>query len=816
MSSQANAPSTNGGAHEAADENTPLIGNRGEGTQDGEGLGESQNGDVDGAGFAAQVKRWRQQRWISFAVSLVLMTIVIVLLVLFGIYRSRSTVMAHGLCLTPACVHAASEILYNLSPKYQDIDACTNFDALVCDGWRANHDPRPDQGSIGTFNSMAEDGASLLRHILEAPYPNASSHSHFSPGSLSVSMSSIDQDNFEELQRGYNACMDLDGIRKVGIDPLIDLLVELEGVYPEKLPSPNPPQPTFPPTPPKPPVPPVENVSFGMPEVMIFLRNRGIGGIVDIGVGADDKNPDDVVIMASPPFSAGLPAKSYYESDAVLAKYKAAIGAVFNNLVKHAPTIMEDYSELAGKVVDLEKQLSEHVPELEDLYDVTKSYNVMSVQETAKLAPQLGLEQILEAFVPKDYKLRNMITSFPEYLKSVSTILDKTPRVTLQAYFVWRATQSLAGAVESDDLKPYTQFINLLQGKDADATPERWRTCVAHVKGTLGWYLSRFYIEAAFSAKAKDLGNGIIKDIKDQFISRIKTLDWMDDEVKDLAIKKVNKIVQKVGYPDASPDIMDPKGLRDYYKGLNVSSSFFDNVLASRKFASDQSWNDLGKPTDRAQWAMYSPEVNAYYNPPGNEIVFPAGIMQFPVFGEELPSYINYGAFGAVAGHELSHAFDNSGRHYDVDGKYANWWTNDTINAFEDRAECFVDQYSKFTAPGPNGTTLHVNGRQTLGENIADAGGLTAAYDVWQKHRESYPDKDLPGLAEYFTQEQLFYIAYGSFWCSKYTDSALQRTIVTDPHSPNYARIEGAAMQNSRGFREAFGCKQKEPVCELW
>lgn len=261
---------------------------------------------------------------------------------------------------------------------------------------------------------------------------------------------------------------------------------------------------------------------------------------------------------------------------------------------------------------------------------------------------------------------------------------------------------------------------------------------------------------------------------------------------------------------------MDPPSLRDYYQGLHITNNFFDNVISVREFGVNQSWSQLGKPTDRDQWGMMSSDVNAYYNPAGNEIVFPAGILQFPVFGSDLPSYINYGAFGAVAGHELSHAFDNNGRHYDMSGNYSDgWWTDHTIEEFKQRAECFVEEYDKFTADGVNGTVLHVNGRQTLGENIADAGGLSAAYAVWQRRRESYPDTHLPGL-EYFSQEQLFYVAYGTFWCSKYTPAALTRSIFTDEHSPNFARINGAAMLNSRGFREAFNCPVKDPVCELW
>lgn len=211
---------------------------------------------------------------------------------------------------------------------------------------------------------------------------------------------------------------------------------------------------------------------------------------------------------------------------------------------------------------------------------------------------------------------------------------------------------------------------------------------------------------------------------------------------------------------------------------------------------------------------MTADTVNAYYQPAGNEIVFPAAIMQFPVFGGGFPGYVNYGAFGSVAGHELSHAFDNNGRHYDPNGHYADWWTNHTVEEFTKRADCFVEEYSKFTVVGTNGP-VHVNGELTLGENIADAGGLSASWNAWKARRQDYPDQDLPGL-DYFTQEQLFYLAYGNFWCSKYTKAALTRGILTDPHSPNMWRLQGAAMMNSRGFKEAFNCPVKEPTCELW
>jgi len=260
---------------------------------------------------------------------------------------------------------------------------------------------------------------------------------------------------------------------------------------------------------------------------------------------------------------------------------------------------------------------------------------------------------------------------------------------------------------------------------------------------------------------------------------------------------------------------MDPPTLLDYYQSVNITpSSFFANALAMSRFAVSQEWSSLGKPVDHDEWGMTVPTVNAYYNPPGNEIVFPAGIMQFPVFGVDLPQYISYGAFGSVAGHELSHAFDSNGRHYDQSGNYTDWWTNNTIAGFKDRAECFVGQYHNFTVPGPDDKPLPVNGKLTLGENIADAGGVASSFSAWKKRQEETPNQHLPGL-DFFSKEQLFFVSYANWWCGKSTKEAAISRIYSDPHAPKWARILGT-MANSRDFKTSFQCPSTEPVCELW
>lgn len=327
--------------------------------------------------------------------------------------------------------------------------------------------------------------------------------------------------------------------------------------------------------------------------------------------------------------------------------------------------------------------------------------------------------------------------------------------------------------------------------------------------------MSRFFVEKAFSAEAKDFGDTIITDIKTEFTKKLESADWMDKDTTKKAVEKVHNIVQKIGYPTKSPDIMNPSKLKDYYETVNVTSDgFFRNALAIRKFGVEEEWSAYGKPVDRDQWDMTVPTVNAYYNPPGNEIVFPAGIMQFPVFDVDVPAYMSYGAFGSVAGHELSHAFDSTGRHYDQNGNYTDWWSESTVKAFKEKTECFVSQYANFTVPGPDDKPLHVNGRLTLGENIADAGGLSASFQAWKRRAAEKANKDLPGL-EHFSQEQLFFVSYSNWWCGKTRkDTAINR-IYTDPHAPKWARILGT-MANSREFRESFQCKAKEPTCKLW
>ncbi|KAF2028529.1 peptidase family M13 [Setomelanomma holmii] len=688
------------------------------------------------------------------------------------------------LCLSPACVHAASEILYNLSPDYKELDACDNFEELVCGGWRDRHDLRADQGDAFTGTIMSEQSELLLRHILEAPYPKDSQHSYFSPMQLLAVKKSADEQNFDKMKAAYDACLNEDKIKEAGAEPLFKVLDEVKKLYSTSA-----------------------SHSHALKDVILLLSKYGISSLVSTGTGADDTDPDTVIVAVSAPYSFGLPSKERYEDEKLVEKYRTVAIEVLSKLFP------DQDKNVFGKIIDLEKKLAAASPDSEDRDDVTKYYNPMLIDEADAIAPEIELKTLIHDLTPT--KVERVIVMAPNYLKELSVILAATDKEVLQSYFAWKAVQSFSVYVDADAVKPYKRFRNVLAGKDPDSAPERWRTCVAHVDDGLGWILSRFFVEKAFSAEAKEFGDTIITDIKTEFAKKLEAADWMDDDTTAKAVEKVHNIIQKIGYPTKSPDIMEPSVLSAYYKSVNVSSdAFFQNALSMTRFAVDFEWSALGKPVDRDQWGMTVPTVNAYYNPPGNEIVFPAGIMQFPVFDVGAPAYMSYGAFGSVAGHELSHAFDSTGRHYDQNGNYTDWWSNATVEAFKEKAECFVSQYANYTVPGPDDKPLHVNGRLTLGENIADAGGLSASFQAWKRRAAEKPNKDLPGL-EHFTQDQLFFVTYSNWWCGKSRkDTAINR-IYTDPHAPKWARILGT-MANSREFRESFKCKSKEPTCQLW
>ncbi|KAL5000245.1 hypothetical protein BDV10DRAFT_40155 [Aspergillus recurvatus] len=726
---------------------------------------------------------WPSRSWLPALCYATLWTVSVFLLMTAGylvssVLKPSNNDAPHAeaptICQTPECVNAASEILRNLDPNYADIDPCTDFDQYVCGGWRNQHDMRSDQGSIFAGTYMEEASQTRLRHLLESFEPS-------NPADLKI---------FEKLKAGYNACFDEDAVKKRGNEPLMKLLDDFEKIY--SLGSAT------------------DGPEAGLTDAVLYLYKTGVPALVLPSVSPDDRDPDNVVIFLTPLRKIGLPAREYYNDTQTVSDYTAVVEKVLGQFVES-----KKENQFLKDVVAFESALADVTPTTQVQEDVTQYYNPRSIEETESLLPQILISDIISDLAPSDYETDRLIVGSPSYMKSLSKILADTPRETIQYFFKWKIIQAYSEHFESTEIEPLRQFNNAIAGKDPQAKKDRWRKCITTVDEDLGWILSRFYVLDAFPEESKKLGDQIVSDIKERFVFTLDQTNWMSPEVRKLGIQKVGNIVQKIGYPTKSPNVMDPADVEKYYQSLSISNdTYFENGLAVSRFVVEKEWSELGKPTDRNQWGMTAPTVNAYYNPPGNEIVFPAGIMQPPVFhGNGAPLYLSYGAFGAVSGHELSHAFDSTGRHYDETGNYTDWWDEKTVKNFEDRAQCFIDQYSQFTVHGKD-SELHVNGRLTLGENIADAGGLAAAYHAWKKRDEAHSDPILPGLSA-FSKEQVFFISYANWWCSKTTPEKAQEAIYNDPHAPKPARIIGT-MANSLEFKEAFNCPNKQPACKLW
>ena len=309
-------------------------------------------------------------------------------------------------------------------------------------------------------------------------------------------------------------------------------------------------------------------------------------------------------------------------------------------------------SEMVSGLMQFEIKLAEARPDEEDLENVIKAYNPLTSCELQQLVPQLSLDKIIRKLAPTGYTAKYVIVSSPSYMQNMSDIVDGTPKEIVQAYMVWKTVQAYSSRVEDPLMLPLRRFTNELEGKEPDAREERWRTCIRSCDNNLGWSLSKFFVDEAFSPKDKQFGDQIIDDIKDSFVALLREADWMEKNVRDIAEKKVAAIDKKIGYPVSNPDILDAKALEKYYAPLKISDDqHFQNGLHAAQFEVSLDWAKLGTPSRHDEFGMSAPTVNAFYSPSDNEIVFPAGIMQGPVFyGPDVPQYLTYGAFAAVAG----------------------------------------------------------------------------------------------------------------------------------------------------------------------
>ncbi|WRT67335.1 uncharacterized protein IL334_004305 [Kwoniella shivajii] len=483
----------------------------------------------------------------------------------------------------------------------------------------------------------------------------------------------------------------------------------------------------------------------------------------------------------------------------------------------------ERMDKLASQVVHFERELMRAGADPEYLFNPHYAYNPYSTKTVSKMLPFLDIPTYLSSFAPRSFPA-NITVTHPPYLKSVTNLIDKTPDHVLSGYFVTRLALTYAGALgpKVTIRQEKKRLEDVLKGIKKGTEENRQDVCLNWVDEIIGFIAGREFVREAFSPEAKADGEHIIRAIVKAFTEKLPHISWMDAESAKAAQKKAGAIIPKIGYP-LSPNTTDPTSLQNWYGRLTIDErDFFGNVLSSTLLEETRTWAGLGRRRNRDSWEMYPQTVNAYYSPPDGEIVFPAGILQPPFYSQSWPAHLRFGAFGAVAAHELTHAFDNSGSQYDEKGRLRDWWTKQTVKDFEERAQCVAKQYSKYYVHDADGKKVYVNGNLTNGEDIADS-GLAQAFLAWKNTVSDSKSKDsekLPGLN--FSDEQLFFLAYARVWAQLTRPATAVSRIRTDPHSPPNWRAVGT-LKNLDAFHKAFGCKvgsgmnpPKKDQCELW
>ncbi|MDB5031524.1 M13 family metallopeptidase [Mucilaginibacter sp.] len=521
----------------------------------------------------------------------------------------------------------------------------------------------------------------------------------------------------------------------------------------------------------------------GVISEMVYERVNGEGSpLFGFGVGQDSKHPTKNIVE----FGQGgtsLPDRDYYlKDDARTKKIQDAYKHYIVTLFTLTGTGKADAEKNAATIFTMETTLAKAQLSRTAMRDPNKTYNKFAVRDFNKTTPHLNWAQLMPLM--KVSGQDTVLVAQPEFFKAADALLAATAVADWKIYLQWNILKGSAGALSSPFVKANFEYSSALSGQKVQA-PRNERIS-GLVDGSLGELLGQLYVEKYFTPAAKQYMVNLVNNLKVTLGERIQHLDWMSDETKAKALKKLAAFTVKIGYPDK----WQP------YTGLEIDrSDYAGNLRRISKWRYNYSISQLGKPVDKTRWGMSPPTVNAYYSPTNNEIVFPAGILQFPFFDFGADDAVNYGGIGAVIGHEMTHGFDDQGRQFDADGTLRDWWTKDDADKFKSRADQVVAQYNGFTVLD----TLHVNGKLTLGENLADLGGLNVAYAAFKKTKQGQSNIKIDS----FTPDQRFFLSWAQVWRGSQRPEAAAQRILTDPHSPEQYRTN-APLTNIDAWYAAF------------
>lgn len=610
--------------------------------------------------------------------------------------------------------------------------------------WTKNNPIPAKETRWGSFNQLRDFNINAVKTILEKTQQHKN---HYAAGSVEKRVADF-----------YAAAMDSLTIEKLGYTPIKGDLDKVSAIS-------------------------SKNEIY---QAIATFRTQGLGSpFYGFYVGQDRKNINNMV----PQLSQGgtsLPDRDYYlKSDARSVKIQEAFKNYVKTLFELTGTSSDQAAKNAETIFGLEKKLAQAQMSRLEMRDPYKTYNKFAWNDFQKSTPTLDWSNQFAIFGVS--RPDSILVSAPKFFEETSKIIDQSPLEDLKVYLTWNILKGSASYLSSPFNKASFAYTQVLTGQKVQ-TP-RWQRMSSLTDGVIGELLGQLYVKEYFKPEAKAKMVELVANLRKAFEIRIKNLEWMSDATKQKALDKLNAFVPKIGYPDKWKN----------YEGLEISDvAFVQNLRNASVWSFKENISQLGKPVDRSKWGMTPPTVNAYYSPVMNEIVFPAGILQFPFFDANADDAINYGGIGAVIGHEMSHGFDDSGSQYDKDGSLRNWWTKEDLEKFKAKTALLGAQFDAYTVLD----TIHVNGKLTMGENIGDLGGLNVAYEAFKMTEQGKSNKKIDG----FTPDQRFFLSWAQVWRGSSRPETAAQLVQTDPHSPAEYRTIGAPV-NMDAWYKAFKVK---------
>ena len=639
----------------------------------------------------------------------------------------------------------------------RSVDPCVDFYSYSCGGWEKNNPIPPDQTSWSVYGKLYQDNLLYLRGILEQ------------------AATAKDRDPvMQKIGDFYASCMNEALVEKLGAQPMQPDLESIQEM---------------------------QNVKQVAP-LIARLQAQGVGVLFDYGP-TQDPDDSDRMIVGIEQGGLGLPDRDYYLKDDAKSKetrerYLQHVQKMFE-LIGDSP---ETAKKNAATVMRMETSLAKASLTRVERRDPYKQKHKMTIADLYKIAPDFDWNAFFSASGVPKFEILNV--SWPDFFKDINGQMKSASLQDWRTYMRWHVAHSRAPFLSSAFVNANFDFYRKYLRGATELQP-RWKRCVQYTDNDLGEALGQAYVRKTFGPDLKASTVEMTQQIEDAMAVRIQQLDWMSPTTKQQALVKLKAVRNKVGYPDK---------WRDYSSVKIVADDFYGNDVRATEFEEKRQLAKVGQPVDRTEWDMTPPTVNAYYNPQMNDINFPAGVLQPPLYDAKMDAAPNYGNTGSTIGHELTHAFDDEGRQFDAKGNLKDWWTQQDADQFVQHANCVVDQYSQYIVVDD----IHINSKLTEGEDVADLGGTILAYVAWKDATKGHTLESRDGL----TPDQRYFVGFAQWACENQRPENLRVSALTNPHSPGKYRINGVVV-NMPEFGTAFGCKAGQPmvkpsnkVCKVW